>query len=96
MSKTLVMISYCLEPFLQSNAPHYKTCIKHHSGQVDDGVKLCLRVENPMVGERSVHVLDFAALVVPTAWNGIDVEAIVLDLDEIAVPTACQSPYICK
>ena len=49
-----------------------------------------------MVGERSVHVLDFAVLVVPTAWNGIDVQAIILDLDEIAVPTACQLPYICK
>jgi hypothetical protein len=49
-----------------------------------------------MVGKRSVHVLDFAGLVVPTAWNGIDMQAIVLDLDEIAVLAACQSPYICK
>ena len=49
-----------------------------------------------MVCERSVHVLDFDGLVVPTAWNGIDVQAIVVDLDEIAVPAACQSPYICK
>lgn len=52
-----------------------------------------------MVGERSVHVLYFAGfdvltfwkrigLAVLISWKGIDVQAIVLDLDALAVRTA--------
>ena len=71
-------------------------CIEHRSGRVDDGVKLCPSVEKAMVGERSVHVLDFAGLLVLTAWNGIDLQAIVLDLDTLVVAAACWGPSICK
>jgi hypothetical protein len=34
-------------------------------------------IEEAIVGELSVHILNFARVVVLTAWKGIDVQAIV-------------------
>jgi hypothetical protein len=83
-----------LATFPRSNVLLHRSHIKPRSDRVDDVAKLWMQIAEVMVDGQLADVLDFVETVVLTPWHGMHtIIVIVLDLDVLAVPTACWSSF---